>query len=221
MLTSLRRQVSLVVNCGYARVSIYQHSYPSKLTGRKARKNIDTTERAEKFMAQFQAHSTYGIPDGYFTITGKNNTSQFDHDSSKILDSFSLPFRNDTGATRDAYLEIFSPQKWSELASSEKSKHTLNKCVRCFEMHQIHQQYFPLKPQYHPQPGIQVDTTQLADQGVKTFTTSTVAELNRVYNSEASCSFVKALLKEKSLGLERKKTRTERRRERRSSCIER
>ena len=207
------RQVSLIVNCGYARVSIHQNSYPAPAPhiGRKARQSIDIIQRAEKFKAQFTA-PTYGIPEGYFSPTGKNHISQFDRDSSKILDGFSMPFRNDIGATRESYLETFSPRKWSELSPLEKSQHTLSHCTGCFETHQLYQLHFPLKPRYHPEPAITIDRAQLLNKGPKAFTTSALAELNRVYSRDTNCSFTESLLKDKSLGLEQQAVRGDKRR---------
>ena len=83
------RQVSLIVNCGYARVSVYENSDPSH-RGRKARQNINIAQRLERFRSQFSTHSTYCIPDGYFTPTHKDCSSQFDRDCSRISDGFRM-----------------------------------------------------------------------------------------------------------------------------------
>ena len=53
------RQVALVINCGYARVSIFDNSNP-KERGRYARL-IDTKQRATKFREQFG--STFSLTD--------------------------------------------------------------------------------------------------------------------------------------------------------------
>ena len=98
---------------------------------------------------------------------------------------------------------------------SEKIKHTLSNCTQCFEVHKDHQCSFPLKPIYYPKPVINVDKEASQHQGVKTFTTSVLAELNKVYTDEVNSSFTDALLQNKSLRLERKKTSTEKRKEKR------
>ena len=106
----------------------------------------------------------------------------------------------------------FSILKWSELSTLEKAQHTLSNCTRCFEVHKIHQCSFPLKPVYHPKT---IDQEALQHQGVKQFTSNVLAELNRAYTNEASSSFRDALLQNKSLQLERKKSGSEKRKEKR------
>jgi hypothetical protein len=119
--------------------------------------------------------------------------------------------------SRDAYLSIFSSAKWSALPTREKRKHTLSKCSRCYEMHEEQQQFFPLKPSYQPEPVLTVNPVALQQQGLKTFTSNVVTELNRIYEEEESTSFTDALLKTKSLELERKKTFNEKRKEKRET----
>lgn len=208
------RRPSLVLNCGYARVCIYENSDP-KRNGRNARQDIDIACRCEKFQSQFGTLPTYGVPQDYFTPTGKDRNFPFDRDCTKILDGFRSKFRGDMGLSRESYLLEFSVEKWYELAQSEKKQHTLSSCTRCFELHEVHQWSFPLKPVYHPEPVVRVDQAALQRQGVRAFTTNILSELNRVYSSEASSSFSDALLKDRSLRLERKKTGSENRKEKR------
>ncbi len=120
-----------------------------------------------------------------------------------------MKFRAELGFSRESYLVEFSSVKWSELARSEKEKHTLSSCTQCFELHEALQRSFPLKPVYHPEPVVVVDQIALQRQGARAFTTNVLSELNRVYGSETSSSFTDSLLKEKSLNLERKRTQTE------------
>ena len=208
------RKASLIVNCGYARVAIYENSNPSR-TGRHARHDIDFQNRAETFKTQFSTHCTYGISDDYFTPTGKDHRSPFDRDSTKILDGFSSKFRDEIGYSRESYLQNFSVQKWSALPSSEKTQHTLSNCKKCYEKHENYQLLFPLKPVYKPKAVISIDKNALHRQGVKEFTSNFFAELNNIYTSEAGSSFAEALVSDKSLKLEHKKTRAEKRREKR------
>ena len=80
-------------------------------------------------------------------------------------------------------MNTFSKSKWCALPVTERSQH----CVRCYELHKDRQQYFPLKPTYQPAETV-VTVKQGAMQrlGVKRFTNSVIAELNRVYEDEAS-----------------------------------
>ena len=126
------RRASLIMNCGYARVYIYENSNPSR-KGRNARRNIDIKQRSDQFRSQF-CTPTYSIPDEYFTPTSKDHCSLFDRDCTKILDGFRMKFPSKKGHSRESYLDEFSFLKWSELEMSEKIKHTLSNCTQCFEV---------------------------------------------------------------------------------------
>ena len=203
------RQVSLIVNCGYARVCIYENSNPGS-KGARARQDIDKPKRLNSFRSQFGPHPQYKIPDGYFEVNGKG-TTQFDRDCNKILDSF-VKYRNvDIQFTKNSYLMNFSSSKWSKLPIAEKAQHTLGNCKRCFELHPEHQAAFPLKPQYIDKPVVTLDYDALQRQGIKKFTSNVLSELNRVYTSKASTSFTDAVTTTKSSGLEKKKTPNEKR----------
>ena len=208
------RQVSLIVNCGYARVSIYENSSPNR-RGRYARQNIDIITRENNFKSQFSAYPSYRLPAGYFDKTGKENYSQFFRDCNKILNGFSLKFRSDCGYSRESYLDTFSSEKWSTLPNIEKKQHSMSNCSRCFELHKEHQIYFPLKPYFQPKPVITIDREAFQQQGIKTFTSNVFSDLNRAYQNESSTSFSEAIVQNKSLGLQEKKNRAEKRKERR------
>ena len=206
------RAVALVVNCGYAHVSIYENSNPTKI-GCHKHSSIDTQNRALNFRAQFSMCSNYGIPDNYFEQNRKDGTSQFDHDCNKILNGFASKFQTDINMDRDSYLNKFSSGRWSELPTMEKHRHTLSNCDRCYECHKQYQCYFPLKPIYQSKPLEQIDTQALQRQGVKKFTTTVLSELNTVYVDKTSKSFTDALVATKSAGLEKKKSKNEKRKQ--------
>lgn len=148
------RKVSLIINCGYARTCIYENSGTANDT-------------AMNFRSRFSAYPEYGFPEGYFEAKGKENFSQFDRDSSKILTSFKSKFRTDIGLDRSSYLSTFSLKKWLELPAVEKKRHTLSNCTRCFEMHEQQQRSFPLKPFFQPEPVVSVDQAAMQRQGIK------------------------------------------------------
>ena len=201
------RRVALIVNCGYARVCMYQNSNPER-TGQCARQSIDFAKRQAAFKEQFS--STCSFPADYFAVSSKNMT-QFDRDCNKILDGFKSKFP--PGCDKESYLNTFSHAKWCELPEAEKRQHSLSNCVRCYELHKDIQQYFPLKPAFHHKPIVTVDHDAVQRLGVKKFTTGVLTELNRVYEVQASTSFTDALVRSDSSGLE-KKSQKEKRRER-------
>ena len=122
------RRVSLIVNCGYAHVSIYQNSNPDRM-GQHARQEIDVSKRKIDFRGQF---STYSFPDNYFEVSGKDKTTQFERDCNKILDSFKLKFLAGGRGDREKYLDTFSIARWHELPVAERKEHSLSNCIRCF-----------------------------------------------------------------------------------------
>ncbi len=202
------RQVSLIVNCGYARGCIYENSNP-KRTGQHARQTIDTAKRLTNFTGQF--NSTYCFPEGYFNVSGKDNMTQFDRDCNKILDGFKSKFPG--VGDKESYLDTFSRSEWCKLSVAERKRHSLTKCARCFELHKERQLSFPLKPHYHHKPIVTVDQDALQRLGVKKFTTGVLTELNRVYETAASTSFTDALVRTNSSGLEKKKSQKDKRKE--------
>ena len=108
------RHIPLAVNCGYARVCIYQNSNPNR-KGKHARQTIDTSKRVTNFREQFGG--TYCFPEGYFDVSGKK-LPQFDRDCNKILDGFKSKFL--VGADKETYLDTFSHSNWCELCEGEK-----------------------------------------------------------------------------------------------------
>ena len=103
-------RVSLIVNCGFARTSICRYSQVA--TGRKARQQIDTAERATKFTAQYSCCPQYlhGIQDSYLDKKDKHGCSQFDRDCNKVLDGFKIKWRGTN--SKNEYLDHFSEERW-------------------------------------------------------------------------------------------------------------
>ena len=192
----------------------YENSNPSKI-GCYKRSSINTQNRALNFRAQFSMCPNYGIPENYFEQSRKDGTSQFDRDCNKILNGFASKFRTDIDMDRDSYLIRFSSGSWSELPTVEKHRHTLSNCDRCYECYKEHQHYSPLKPIYKSKPLVQIDAHALQRQGVKRFTTNVLSQLNTVYVAETSKSFTDALVATKSAGLEKKKSKSEKRKAKR------
>ena len=104
----------------------------------------------------------------------------------------------------------------------KNKQHSLYKCARCFELHQNSQLSFPLKPTYHhnepiitvnQEPIITVNQDTVKKLGIKKFATSVLTELNWVCENEASTSFTDALVSINSSGLEKKKGKRDKRRE--------
>ena len=177
---SIIRHASLHVNCGYARVNIYENSRQTQSAGCRARTAIDTDKRACHFRSQFSICPDFGIPAHYFTPNHTRSRSQFDRDCDKILDGFKSKWRSNFEINRESYLQRFSSAKWSDLSNAEKKRHRLGNCSRCWELHQQYQQCFPLKPIYQPTPAVSIDRNVLRRQGTKKFTSKALSELNTI-----------------------------------------
>ena len=208
------KYVSLQVNCGYARVNIYTNSRKTNM-GCLARKGVDRGRRALSFKSQFNGFPEYGIPEQYFDENSSSRLSPFDKACDKILDGFTSKWRSDLEVNREAYLTKFSLEKWADLTDTEKRRHTLGNCGRCSELHQVYQQCFPLKPIYKPTSAVCIDRKALQQQGTKKFTRKALSELNKIYEEETSTSFADALVVDRSIGLERKKSQYEKKKEKR------
>ena len=208
------RTVSYILNCGFARVNICENTPTQK--GCYGRLNIDNNDRTRKFRIQFSDHPGYGIPENYFEPTGKDKKSQFERDSDKVIDGFrKLKWPSGCAVDKEAYIRKFSSGRWSELPTKEKHMHTMSNCARCYESYAQYQQVFPLKPFYQPKPIVQIDTDAMKRQGTKKFTSNVVSALDSVFTEQTNMTFREALLKDKSLGLENKKSQYEKRKEKR------
>ena len=203
--------LSLEVNCGFARAAIYHNS--TKSFGCNARLNINKAERASKFHTLFSNVPTFGIPEGYYEGHGKKRDSKFDNACNKVLDGFKQRWKEK--CAKDKYLAEFSPTKWLELERSERQKHTLARCNRCYDKYKHLQEIFPLKPTYIPPPVLTVNTTALQRQGVKPFTRNALSCLDNVYKQQVGTTFTEATVKIRASGLERRRTKHEKRKEKR------
>ena len=96
------RTVSYILNCGFARVNIYENTPTQK--GCYGRRNIDNNDRTRKFRTQFSDHPGYVIPENYFEPTKK---SQFERDSDKVIDGF-RKLKWPSGCAVEAYIRKFS-----------------------------------------------------------------------------------------------------------------
>ena len=90
------KYISLQVNCGYARVSIYLNSMQTKGSC-LSRKGTDREKRVLSFRSQFSGVPNYGIPENYFEVNPSNKLSLFDKACDKILDGFKSKWRNNHG----------------------------------------------------------------------------------------------------------------------------
>lgn len=110
--------ISLLVNCGYARVAMYEIS---KSMGNS------TQPAATKFQALFP---TFNPSDNYFQPS-EHNPSRFAAQCGKISQVFAKGWY--PPEAKQEYLSKFATTKWIKLSPEQKAKHSLSYCDGCRE----------------------------------------------------------------------------------------
>jgi hypothetical protein len=195
----IRTPAPLLINCGYARVTIRETA------------NDATTDSQLAFHRQFSECSQYGVTDELFSARGKNK-SKFEYARSIILKAFTKKWH--PTEAKSTYIAKFSSSNWKSLAKSEKQKHTLSCCNQCREEHYHLQQVFPAQPVFH-NPSPAVVSLSCAPTSEKELTTSVLKDLNGTYIQQFGHTFVHSVA-QNCKDVELKKTKTEKKREQRN-----
>ena len=103
------RTVSLIVNCGYARTTIYENSKRGSDSATPV--TINREQRMRTFRSQFSSCANFGIPDGYFDPKGKEGLSQFDRDCDRVVKAFKSKWPTGFNIHKEEYLTKFSNAK--------------------------------------------------------------------------------------------------------------
>ena len=185
------RTVSLIVNCGYARTTIYENSKRGSDSATPL--TINREQRMRTFRSQFSSCMNFGIPDGYFDPKGKEGLRQFDRDCDKVVKAFKFKWPTGFDILKEEYLTKFSNAKWSELPNAEKNRHMLGNCAKCHESHYAYQRAFPLKPLYQPSPVVQIHGGALQQQGVKKSQQKSFQRLTMYTKKRLALAFVRQL----------------------------
>ena len=165
-----RTPISLLINCGYARVAVFEFSAVKR---GKSRFFLNREERAEKFQKVFANCSSFARPDEYWVDTVKSN---FNRHCDYILDCFTKKWNSNS--TRVQYLETFSTKNWEAIP--------LEKKVSAF-------------PCYEPESLIEINlpssSSNTATIKESVATCKVMAELNKSYELSFNYSFTESLLK--------------------------
>ena len=130
---------SLVLNCGFARVTIYDLSNVS--CGHHRSDILDKAARLDRFLKLFK-HSNV-LPSLMSLKDGKSNsTTYFDAYCDHILDA--IHKRGWSG--KQKYFDTFTLKKWEKMSVADRKKHTVSKCYACSMQYTEIQRSFPLKP---------------------------------------------------------------------------
>ena len=201
------RHVSLTVNCGFARVAIRELT-PCN------RKSLKLDDRTSKFQSLYKGYK-FAIPDDYFICKcGKKHQSQFNRDCEKILKGFATKWHPHNA--RKEYEQHFSISKWNALSAADKSSHTLSNCTACFTQFYDQQKQFPLKPIFQPSPVLTFDQDMVQQMPEKQLVQATLDQLDQVFQEGYQHSFTEAAIKHGKRQLERKRSKNEKRKERRT-----
>ena len=117
--------LSLVMNCGYARVAVVEFS---RLKRGKSRSSINRVERVERFQELFKDCHSFDMHNDFW---GKELSSGFNRCCDSVLDCFCKKWYPQVN--RSIYLETFSTESWKSLTLNHKTLHSLNKCSKCAE----------------------------------------------------------------------------------------
>ncbi len=199
------------MQCGFARVAIYEYSKQPHCKAITST-SVDKEARVKNFQAHFMTAPQFVNSDSYYRQQGTNQ-SRFDKHCKVIVEIFKK--RWNPHETKKSYLEHFSINNWRSLSQRQKEKHTITTCKGCTEKHLEQQLCFPIKDQ--PTLKTELSKIKLTPHLSKKQTTRKVlAELDNVYQEKFDCSFTESIPKDcPRAGLEKKRTGQEKKKEKR------
>lgn len=190
--------IVLQINCGYARVAVFELS----------KGQHRSSSLAEQFQKLFSSNGFLKTPHYW----DPNNKSGFLKHQSVIRDCFCKSWRQ--SERRNDYISSFSVSKWVDLSADKQMQHTMSNCLACANDQLELQIAFPMLPCYFP-PAV-VDISIPMDTTEQEVTRTVLRELNQSYQSNYQHSFLDSALKVgKALGIERRKSAVEKKRDKR------
>lgn len=204
-----RIPIVLQVNCGYARVAIYELC---KLPFGNTRSLLSRNDVTKSFLDQFSSSPGFHRKPPEYWHDDKSY-SAFDRHSSFILDCFSKSWKD--RAKREEYISVFSCDRWSQLSSENKAKHSMSSRLACARDHLTLQKAFPVFPCFAAPPIVDVNIPSEVPE--REVTRSVLQELNQSFESSYQHKFVASAIKfcGKSEGIDCKKSVAEKKKERR------
>ena len=135
-------EISMKINCGYARTAIRELT----LASRAKHGIIHKPNRSSEIRKLFD-RPTHKIP-SVFLNSHNTKWSPFDKLCEFVGEMFSKKWTS--LSKRVGFTSTFSIEKWRAVPECKKSKHTLSKCDACFNKYKQPQRDFPGKPMYIP-----------------------------------------------------------------------
>ena len=180
--------VSLVVNCGFARVGILELSrLPKGVFRTLSRKR----KRAQDFQTLF---STFTFPSQYFEEDQARKTSLFDRHCEIVIRSCSKKWH--PTESRAEYLETFKLSVWRSLSSSLQQKHSYSKCNECGRKYMHLQEKIPFHPCFIPSGDV-LNHTTIHDESLseKQLTQRIFSQLNGSFRERFGHNFSESAVK--------------------------
>ena len=115
---------------------------------------------------------------------------------------------------KQVYLTTFSRANWKALPKTEKAKHTLSFCNQCREHYYHLQKVFPSTPVYSHTSNTTI-TLSSESSNEREITRAVLQDLNGTYVEQFGHTFVESLV-QNCKDVDRRKTKTEKKREQRS-----
>ena len=180
-----RESKSLVVNCGFARVAVYE--WTKRDRGYQFTQ-VDEAKRSAQFQACFKP---IDIPKDLFSRNSKNRM-YFDVYCEAIVQAIACGWKSNA-RKRAEYLEMFSVKKWERLPVHDKKKHSVGKCTACAVNFSELQRSFPMLPTFE----VNVLNKEYVStaHNATTFARGVLKELNHVSDEQFGVSFTNTLPK--------------------------
>ena len=202
--------ISVLCNCGYARVAVYELSGVKR---GKSRSLVNRKERAEKFLKLFSSQTSIDKQDKFWD---DSPSSKFNRQCDYVLEMFSKKWQ--PHSARAEYFQTFSISKWESLPILTKRCHTLSRCYECAKEHLTMQTSFPGVPHFVPENLVKLTLPSTGSAAKEvTVTRKVMAELNVSYETNFHHSFTESVLKYcgKTEGLTRRLSATEKKKTKR------
>lgn len=106
---------------------------------------------------------------------------------------------------KSTYISAFTQAKWQVLPQTMKNTHSVIECEGCYNSYLELQKLYAAKPVYNPSV-VLFDPNAIKYLGVKRFTEQCTKDLNEAYRQTAGKSFVDQLAKIPQLGVQKRKT---------------
>ena len=197
------------VNCGYARVAIWQLSEVGK---GKQHNKMNYDGRNEKFQALFEPLTTYGIDSAIFEGYGHRECT-FNRYCKSINGLFQ---KWKVREAKQSHIRTFSTENWKKLSVISKRRHSISNCKECAIAHKSLQEGVP-GPVFNPCKALGENVQSLIHQNAPPATTTRqiLAELQPTFKRAYGFTFTESLANCQGSGVQLRLTDAQRKAQKR------